>query len=190
MAEKKTFKDVFDKYKVSKDEVLRSRRWYRQQAALLRREKVTPTSLIRNAEDSRIMPGFMYMFIYDAKTKDKLPYWDAFPLVVPFARTPNGFMGLNFHYLPVPLRVLLLDELMRYKTDKNMDENTRMRLTYALIKRLDKAIPCVKEYLSGHVRSRFRKIDSDDWYTALLLPVEQFKKATTSTVWADSRRKI
>lgn len=186
----KSFKDIFDKYKFTKDDVTRSRSWYRKQAALLRRERVTPQQLLRNNKETRVIPGYMYMFIYDAKTKKKLPYWDAFPLVIPFARTQKGFMGLNFHYLPVPLRVLLLDELMRYTTDKNMTEDTRMRLTYNLIRKLDKATPCVKEYLNSHVRSDFRKVDSDGWYTAMLLPVEQFNKASKSSVWTDSRRNI
>src|SRR6056300_881927 len=100
MAEKqKTFRDIFDKYKFTADDVTRSRSWYRQQASLLRKEKVIANQLLRNNREKRIIPGFMYMFLYDAKTKKKLPYWDAFPLVVPYARTQNGFMGLNFHYL-------------------------------------------------------------------------------------------
>jgi hypothetical protein len=39
-----------------------------------------------------------------------------------------------------------------------------------------------------HVESPFRKIESKDWATAMLLPVEQFTKATREQVWTDSRR--
>ena len=39
------------------------------------------------------------MFFYDAKTQDKLPYWDYFPLCIPIKKYKNGFMGLNLHYL-------------------------------------------------------------------------------------------
>jgi hypothetical protein len=56
--------------------------------------------------------------------------------------------------------------------------------------RLALAQPCVKEYLVDHVRSQFRKIEAEDWMTAMMLPVEQFKKATTTKVWADSRKKL
>jgi len=31
-----------------------------------------------------VEPGGMYMFLYDPKTKAKLPYFDRFPLIFPF----------------------------------------------------------------------------------------------------------
>ena len=44
--------------------------------------------------------GKMYMFMYDRpKGKDKLPYYDYFPLTICVKRYPTGFMGVNLHYL-------------------------------------------------------------------------------------------
>ena len=40
------------------------------------------------------------MFVYDPKTKAKLPFYDTFPLVLPIDTFRGGFIGLNFHYLP------------------------------------------------------------------------------------------
>ena len=33
---------------------------------------------------SKIEPGNMYMFMYDPKLKETLPYYDTFPLCLPF----------------------------------------------------------------------------------------------------------
>ena len=49
------------------------------------------------------------MFVYSPKLRNKLPYYDTFPLVLPLKNYNNGFLGLNFHYLPYALRLRLLD---------------------------------------------------------------------------------
>ncbi len=65
---------------------------------------------------TKVMPGRLYMYAYDPKMKKELPYYDRFPLVFPFSKTQDGFIGLNMHYLPYPLRVGLLDKLIGFKS--------------------------------------------------------------------------
>jgi hypothetical protein len=50
--------------------------------------------------------------------------------------------------------------------------------------------PTIKKYLYSHVRSQFLRIDFDEAALAVYLPVQQFKKAGTNKVYADSRRMI
>ena len=50
--------------------------------------------------------------------------------------------------------------------------------------------PCLKRYLYGFTRSQFRKIPDEDNLTAIMLPVQRFKKASTQEVWSDSRKMI
>jgi hypothetical protein len=197
MAKQNKFRDVFDKYRYDRSAATRSRTWFTQQLNLLKAENVTRNRLLKPAEASlvsnRVIPGFMYMFAYDPKHKKTLPYYDVFPLVFPFEKTKNGFLGLNMHYLPYPLRIALMDRLMTYASDKNMDEMTKIKYSWATIARTSRfnlAKPCVKEYLASHVVSQFRKVPSQDWFTALMLPVEGFAKATPTKVWADSRKAI
>jgi hypothetical protein len=45
----------------------------------------------------------------------------------------------------------------------------------------------VKHYLLEHVRSDYLNIEPTNWDSALMLPTEQFKKATSEKVWRDSR---
>jgi hypothetical protein len=158
------------------------------------RQAITPQKVLQGNPDqltTRIMPGFMYMFAYDPKGKETLPYYDRFPLVLPFSKTPDGFIGLNMHYLPYPMRITLLDNLLAFKNNSKIDETTRIKYSWALIDGVSKyaaAKPCVKQYLSGHVRSQFRKINSNDWATAMLLPVERFIGSSKQQIWADSKK--
>ena len=77
--------------------------WYRNRI----KELGTPsqTQLIRDGKiTGRVNFGALNMFIYDPKLKNKLPYYDTFPLVLPIERYRDGFLGINFHYLPYALR--------------------------------------------------------------------------------------
>lgn len=186
-------KDVFTENQYNlREAAVRSKAWFQQQATLLGRQNLTSKKVLNS--DSRrvkssIVPGNLYMFLYDPKTKDDLPYYDKFPLVFPYKKVGGGFMGLNMHYLPYQPRVILLQRLMDFASDKAMNENTKLNYSWSLISGVSKfkwAEPCIKHYLFGHVRSTFRKIDAPDWATAMLLPVEQFVGASKNQVWADS----
>ena len=130
------------------------------------------------------------MFFYDPKLKAKLPYYDTFPLVLPLEPYSDGFLGINLHYLPIPLRIRLLDELMDYSTDTNFDSKTKINTNYQKLKRVRLIKPTLKRYLAGQVKSQFRRIDADEFTVATLLPVQRFKKASASEVYADSRKMI
>lgn len=153
------------------------------------------SSLMRDRERlrSNTIVGKMYFYFYDPKTKEELPYYDRFPLVLPVEPYDDGFLGLNLHYIHPKQRVTLLDKLTDYATNKNFDEKTRLRLSYQTLKsstRLFESTPCIKRYLFSHVRSRFLEISASEWDIAVMLPVESFVGATTSKVYADSRKKF
>lgn len=195
MAKETSLKDVFERNQYDLlTAAKKSRSWFEQQVLLMSRQQITPPKVLQgNPEQltTRIMPGKLYMFLYDPKLKKELPYYDRFPLVLPFRKTPDGFIGLNLHYLPYHLRIQLLDRLMAYKSNARMDETTRIKYSWALIDGVSKfqaAAPCVKQYLLGHVRSQFRQVNAKDWATAMLLPVERFVGASKQEVWADSRK--
>ena len=170
----------------------RSLAWYQTQVKALAAAATKPNKLMQNAPDltTRIMPGNLYMFFYDAKLKDKLPYYDMFPLVLPFRKVPGGFYGINLHYLPYGLRFKLLGALQEYALDNTMSEDNRVRVTWATLLTMSRVAPvkaCVKHYLDGQVQSRFLNIKYPDWVTASLLPVERFVGASKQQVWQDSR---
>lgn len=190
--------DVFQKHQYNlEDSARKSKAWFSQQAILLAKERITPNQLMRNSDEerlkARILPGNMYMFFYDPKHKETLPYYDKFPMVLPYKSIPGGFMGLNLHYLPYQMRVILMHRLMTFKTNDKMDGNTRIKYSWELISGVSKyaaATPCIKQYLLPHVKSAFRKVEAKDWGTAMLLPVERFAGASKEQVWKESARKI
>lgn len=137
--------------------------------------------------------GRMIMFFYDPKWKNKLPYYDRFPLVLPIKFYKDGFLGLNLHYLPIHMRAQLLDNIYtRYKS-KQFDENKKLQLDYQMlnsVSRLRYAAPCVHRYLYSHCRSRFYIVDPQEWNMMLMLPTERFEKKGKETVWAESKQKL
>jgi len=166
----------------------RSVDWYRDKI----REFTLPSSaqLVREGKRTkRPTVGVLNMFFYDPKTKGKLPYYDTFPLVLPIEEYNNGFLGLNFHYLSIPLRVKLLDRMMDY-AGGDINERTRLNVDYSGLKRVPLIKPTLKRYLTNNLRSDFRRIPADEFLVASLLPVQQFKKASDRKVYADSRSMI
>ena len=150
--------------------------WYRNRI----KELGTPSQaqLIRDVKiTGRVIFGALNMFIYDPKLKNKLPYYDTFPLVLPLERYRDGFLGINFHYLPYALRARLLSRL-------DPDAN------YSALKNVRLVKPTLKRYLNSNVRSRFRKLEEEDFMTAIMLPVQRFRKSSASKVWSDSRKVI
>ena len=148
-------------------------------------------NLIRDGKrNTRPFRGRLNMFFYDAKNKKTLPYYDTFPLVLPLENYNDGFLGLNLHYLPIALRIRLLDRLTTYSTDDKFDEDTTLSVDYAKLKNIKLIKPTIHKYLYGYTKSDFRRIDADEFTIAALLPVQRFKKATAKAVWQDSREMI
>ena len=167
----------------------RSTEWFRDKIAEF--GKPGAMDLIRDGRrNNRPFFGRLNMFFYDPKFKKTLPYYDTFPLVLPIESYSDGFLGINLHYLPIPLRIRLLDRLTNFSNNTKFDESTFLRVSYNDVKGIASVKPTIHKYLSGYVRSRFRRIDADEFVIATLLPVQRFKKATASQVWSDSRRMI
>ena len=80
--------------------------------------------------------GRLNMFFYDPKFKKKLPYYDTFPLVLPLEEYNDGFLGINFHYLPIPLRMALLDEVVDFSNNTKFDETPVLNVTYQNVKNI------------------------------------------------------
>ena len=166
--------------------------WYQLQVKNL--AAVKPASLMSSSPNitTSVLPGGMYMFFYDAKFKDTLPFWDMFPLVLPFKKVPDGFYGINLHYIPYGARFKLLGYLHDLANDDKMSEDTRLLLNWKVLNGSSKYDPikaCVKHYLYDHLKSKFLQIKYPDWITASQLPVERFVGASKTEVWKDSRTK-
>ena len=167
----------------------RSTQWYKDKI----REFGQPGALdlIRDGKrDTKPFYGKLNMFFYDPKHKKKLPYYDTFPLVLPIEKYPDGFLGINMHYLPIPLRIRLLDGLVDFSNNTKFDESTRLIVDYSRLKNINLIKPTLHRYLAGYTKSQFRRIDANEFTIATLLPVQRFKKASDTAVWKESRSMI
>jgi len=170
-----------------------SREWFSKRVADMavnRKALMKDDSLSRTEAE---IVGSMNMFFYDPKTKDTLPYYDRFPLVVIVGQAKGGFYGLNLHYLPMNLRAMLLDALLDNLTNKKYDTSTRFRLTYNLLQSTAKLRyfkPCFKHYLTSNVKGSFARVPSTEWEIATFLPTARWTKSSQGKVYTDSRRMI
>tara|TARA_B100001057_G_C22795404_1_gene929400 strand:- start:114 stop:689 length:576 start_codon:yes stop_codon:yes gene_type:complete len=136
--------------------------------------------------------GKMYMYLYDAKYKETLPYWDRFPLIICLDLVEGGFMGVNLHYIAPRYRTPLLLSLYEIAIENDNDDEQRVLLSYQLIKSVSSlryAKPCVKRYLFKHIESRISEIPMDYWDMMVMLPSQRFN-VNANMVYADSREKF
>ena len=185
MAQSKYIQSVLDAAKGRP----KSTAWYREKI----KEFGQPGAmdLIRDGKrNNKPFYGKLNMFFYDPKHKKTLPYYDTFPLVLPLEVYTDGFLGINMHYLPIPLRIKLLDKLVDYSNNTKFDETTRLVVDYSKLKSIRLIRPTIHKYLSGYTKSQFRRIDADEFTIATLLPVQRFKKASSTEVWKESRGMI
>jgi hypothetical protein len=172
-----------------------SYKWLLKKIAELRNPSSIPAGIKREnwRNANRLILGGLYCFYYDPKTKDDLPYYDRFPLVLVLERYNDGFLGLNLHYLPVKYRIAFLDKLMGYASYNDEDEVKRMRVTYDILnasRRFREFRPCIKRYLTTHIKSRILTIQPGEWDVAVMLPMHLFKKAKPQQVWQESVKEI
>lgn len=173
--------------------------WLQENVKTIRTSPATLSQeILSESRGGRFQMGGLYHFAYDPATKEKLPYYDIFPLVIPLHPKPGangepGFLGLNLHYLPVKVRAAFLDKLMDFAVTNSNDEPKRLRVTYDILKateRYSEFKPCIKHYLNKQIRSKIKTVKPNEWETALYLPTANFQKATASKVHKDSLNKI
>tara|TARA_Y100001937_G_scaffold97321_1_gene132529 strand:+ start:94 stop:648 length:555 start_codon:yes stop_codon:yes gene_type:complete len=178
---------ILDPLVQKQGDALKSQSWYRSQISNLT-DKITAGRLMRSGRmNARPSGGRLNMFIYDPKTKDRLPYFDVFPLVLPLETIKGGFLGVNFHYLPPALRLRFLETLQEYASNQKFDGTTRLDVSYDELKSNKFIRPTIKKYLYAQVRTNFLRIDINQAPIVVFLPVAQFRKAGVRTVYRDSR---
>lgn len=171
---------VFDTIKQQAGDRDLSLNWYKKKIGELS-NRISVSRLMRDGK-VRKTPRYnrLHFFRYDPKLKATLPYYDMFPLVMPIQSAPGGFLGINFHYLPIPARMKLLETL----------DKRNFTGDYSKLKNVRYIKPTLKHYLKRQFVSGFLDLDEEDYAPAIFMPVAQWKKAGQSTVWKDSRRRF
>jgi len=146
--------------------------WFQQQV----KETTDPYKTFKNTETFGL--GKLFLFIYDPKHKATLPFYDMYPLVFPLDMKPDGFLGLNLHYLPPAARGSLMNALYTTSNNDKYNESTKLLISYDILRQSATKFAgfqnCVKQYLLGYVRSGFHYVNPKDWDKALLLPTQKW----------------
>ena len=192
MAKDTIFKQLRDEAKGRELSV----QWYRSKIRALA-PRISANRMIEQGKTT-LTPnyGLMNLFWYKPLHASKLSYYDIFPLVIPFKYHRNGFTGINFHYLSVPMRVALLERLQGFEEEAELyrlDEFGNEREKEVLAFQWSEIIgmrglkKTVHRYLAKYVYSNFLKIGLDDMVVASLLPIERFY---TGDLWSDMQQRV
>lgn len=186
---------LFDDIKESAEGRELSTRWYRGKITSMGGDAMSVNQHIREGKaTARPNYGMMNLFSYRPETAGKLPYYDIFPLAIPIVEHRDGFTGINFHYLPIPLRVKLLNILVEAFKD---DDNNKLEMTWRNISGLRSVRPIVRRYKAANVNSLFLKLTVEDMLIAVLLPVQEFysgewiskRPVRSNVVYRETRQK-
>ena len=163
---------IFQKVKEAVGNEKRSATWYRatvRELAIAGGFSINRNKLILDERRDRVKPkdeedpeqirkfarkGRLFLFDYDPLYATKMDYYDKFPLVYVFKYMPDGFYGINLHYLPYKRRLLFIQELKKGKV--------------VALK------SCIHKYLTKYKKSILLEVAEEDWETAIYLPVDEF----------------
>lgn len=151
--------------------------WFKSKiSSILKGVKKTAEKVFKTTSRPEI--GRMYLYFYDAKYKNILPYFDMYPLVFPIEFYGDGFLGINLHYLPPLARANLLGNLKDLLNNDKYDSTSRLNISYRILKanaiQFSGFENCVKRYLFSQMRSSFNEIEINDWDKTVLLPLQRW----------------
>jgi len=116
---------------------------------------------------SRPRVGQIITYLYDAKTKDKLPIWDAFPLVLVISVDGNSWKGLSLHYLPATVRMTIILALLKDGTPRGKASTVEaIAYHYSQV---------IKMYLADHLKSPILNVDQYAWEQVIFLPTARWQ---------------
>lgn len=147
---------------------------------------------VRGHKVTRPEVGKLYAYVYNAKHKETLPYWDKFPLIVYLGLGKQGnttlMYGLNLHYIPPKARQQFLEELLKnYSNTPLISNKTRLKINWGSVKGFVGADKMIKAYLPGNIVGTFTEIKPSDWANVVMLPLQNFQskgsKYSATAVW-------
>lgn len=153
-----------------------------------------PSEKRARSSSRRLRPkiGNLYLFYYpDPKTKSKLPYFDALPLVLLFTADSKYLQGVNIHVIPYTWRINFIKAIMR-------TQNRKGRVDYADIRdawneaKIPKAMAYLawRKYLVSRIKSNMKEFDHTNYLPVTRNVLGDFKKASADFILSDIHRLV
>lgn len=186
----------------AKRNIVRSNKWFARRVS--RDIKISKDRVFQQFKESfgkrttrdKGIIGRLFLFKYEAKHADELPVWDAHPLVFFFGTFvgdgvygENGVQylnGINMHYLPPAMRLILFTSLLKMNTDTALREKSRLKLNWQILKSFQShelAKHAVKTYRVDHIRSQLIEINPRYYEIVLFLQIQSWQKGSNALAW-------
>lgn len=166
--------------------------WYKSQVSKIQvgRMQLLGDNVIY--QHNRPGPGHFCFFFYSSKgyAEKTLAYYDTSPMSLILSAGGGYIDGINVHYLPLQLRLKLFQQILDIE-GRNFTQREKFTLTYEALKSVGNLYkPCYKRYLASHIKSNAVWVPMDSALIATFLPVANFKGASQTKVWNDSKKII
>ena len=164
--------------------------WTQSLIENLHRKRPESGGIQIETRDTNKSSGEMYLFNYNPLTKQNLNYYDVMPLVLVTGSSPGGFVGINFHLLPIQQRTFIISKILK---DYNPEiENSFKGIDFSVLykKEVYKLVrPCFRRYYDGRISSlNIVRIGPEDWMDSISMPLEKFRKLSRETVFSLIRK--
>lgn len=127
-----------------------------------------------------MIPGNLIFTFYNAKYKENT--YDRTPLVLLLKRNGTHTLGLNFHWIPMSMRINLIKHIIRLN-EKNIKANKPLEFSYNQLKPMLKTLgyaPCIRMYINKRFSSTGVVIPPDRLIEVARLKTETFTKGKYS----------
>ena len=148
--------------------------------------------------------GHLYTYRYIATTvaKDKIPYWDMYPVVMVTRLFMKGFQGLNFNYLERDMRDGMMEEMKPLFQMRGQERffDYQSFLMVLQQRQWRPALVCMRSYRYENLRTPLIEVYDRLWEETIKSSNEMFHVTLPETnttlpveseiVWEDQRVKI
>jgi len=127
-----------------------------------------------------MIPGNLIFTFYDAKYKENT--YDRTPLILVLKRGRSHTLGLNFHWIPLSMRLNLIKYIIKLN-EKNIAKNKPLGFSYKELKPMLKSLgyaPCIRLYINGRISSTGVVVPPERLMEVARLKTETFTKGRYS----------
>ena len=127
-----------------------------------------------------VRPGNLLFTFYNAKDKEQT--YDRTPLVLILKRNSSHTLGLNFHWIPLSMRLNLIKTIIRMN-EQNIKRNRPLEFSYNQLKPMLKSLgyaPCIRLYINKRISGTGVVIPPERLFEVARLKTETFTQGRYS----------
>ena len=142
--------------------------------------KTMLSTSLQNFKSDNFNKHNMIFMRYDAKDKTKV--YDKTPLILVLRRSKGYVLGANLHYLPAPLRLILIKLILKMNKN-NIKRGYPLTITYHMLKPIIAKMgmaPVIRLYIFNRISRRGLVVPPEYWLSIAKLRAESFTQGYSS----------